>query len=94
MADDIEPRVAVLEQIARDTATALGDIHSELRGLRSDLHADIRDLHASISGLRTELGDIRRGQRSDVRWLWGLYLACTAAILGVIVPGFLAVAGG
>jgi hypothetical protein len=88
MADDSIPnRVAELERIARDTAAVLADIRSELRGLRSDLHADINNLHASISGLR-------QVQRSDVRWLLGLYLAGTAAILGVVVHGFLAAVGG
>jgi hypothetical protein len=91
MADDNIPnRVAELEQIVSDTASVLADIRSELRGLRSDLHTDISDLHASISGLRTDLRDIRQGQRADVRWLLGLYLAGTAAILGVVVHGFLA----
>jgi hypothetical protein len=88
MADDSLPsRVAELEQIARDTAAALADIRTELRGLRSDLHADINDLHASISGLR-------QGQRSDMRWLMGLSLAGTAVILGVVVYGLLAALGG
>jgi len=36
MADDISSRVAVLEQIARSTAIELGEIHKDIRELRTD----------------------------------------------------------
>jgi hypothetical protein len=34
--DDIPARVAVLEQIARSTAIELGEIHKDIRELRTD----------------------------------------------------------
>jgi hypothetical protein len=34
---DVDRRVAVLEQIARDTAAALSDIRAELRLMRTDI---------------------------------------------------------
>jgi hypothetical protein len=36
MADDISSRVAVLEQIARSTASELGEIHKDIRELCTD----------------------------------------------------------
>jgi hypothetical protein len=65
--DDLPSRVAVLEQIARDTATALADIRTELRGLRTELREDLRD--------------IRQAQRSDFRWLLGIMLGGFAIVL-------------
>lgn len=54
---DIDKRVAVLEQIARDTATALSDIRADLRGLRSDLRDDFRWLlRVMLGGFITVLG--------------------------------------
>jgi len=48
---DIDRRVAVLEQIARDTATALQDIRAELRQLRSDMNTEIRELRRELRWL-------------------------------------------
>jgi hypothetical protein len=45
--DGMEARVAVLEQIAKDTREVLGDIKSELR----DIRAEIKDIR---NGQRTE----------------------------------------
>jgi hypothetical protein len=67
MPNDLSSRVAVLEQIARDTATALADIRTELRGLRTELREDLRD--------------IRQAQRSDFRWLLGIMLGGFAIML-------------
>jgi hypothetical protein len=54
---DVDRRVAVLEQIARDTATALADIRAELRLLRTDIqqlrgqfHDDFRWLLRFVIG--------------------------------------------
>ena len=63
MADNIESRTAVLEQIARSTEAILGE-------------------------MRTDIREIRVQQDRDFRWLLGLYLAGTAAILGVMAHGF------
>jgi hypothetical protein len=61
--NDMLPRVAVLEQIARSTETILTDIRADIR-------------------------EIRGQQDRDFRWLLGLYLAGTAAMLGVMAHGF------
>ena len=43
MADDtIPPRVAVLEQIARDTAATLADIRTDNRDIRSEARSQFR----------------------------------------------------
>ena len=67
---DMESRVAVLEQIARDTAASLERIERRLDGL------DRR-----MDGLAGE-------QHRDFRWLIGMMLGTTGALLGVMVHGF------
>jgi hypothetical protein len=37
-----EPRVAVLEQIARSTDTALGEIRSDIREIRTEMRSQFR----------------------------------------------------
>ncbi len=39
---DMEARVAVLEQIAKDTQETLKDIKSDISGIRSDMKSDFR----------------------------------------------------
>jgi hypothetical protein len=59
---DIDRRVAVLEQIARDTATGLADIRSELRQMRTEFRTELQ-------GLRTDIREQSRELRADFRWL-------------------------
>jgi hypothetical protein len=68
MADDLPPRVAVLEQIARTSETALSDIRAELRGFRGEVAAQLRE--------------IRQAQRTDFRWLLGAMLGGFATLFG------------
>jgi hypothetical protein len=60
---DMETRVAVLEQVARDTTRALEWIERRLDMVAID-------------------------QRSDFRWLLGMILGTTSAMLGVMAHGF------
>ena len=69
----MEARIAVLEEIARTTAAALGDIRSELRENRQELR-----------NIRQGLRDVR----SDYRWPLGILLGAVAALLGVMARGF------
>ena len=79
--NDIPERVAVLEQIARET-------HETLVDLRSDMRTEFREL-------RSEFRELRRDVRSDFRWLLGIMLggfAMTltgfAGLLAVMAHGF------
>ena len=78
---DLDRRVAVLEQIARDTAAALGEIRAELRAMRSDIDHQFGDI-------RTELRDLRAELNRSVRWLLGLWFASLGAVLAVMAHGF------
>jgi hypothetical protein len=40
--DDLPERVAVLEQIARETVAGLADIRTELRQMRTEARSDFR----------------------------------------------------
>jgi tRNA threonylcarbamoyladenosine modification (KEOPS) complex Pcc1 subunit len=48
---DLEPRVAVLEQIARDTAIILAEIRADIREMRSAMRTDFRWLLAALAAL-------------------------------------------
>jgi hypothetical protein len=73
---DLDRRVAVLEQIARDTATALADIRAELRGLRTE-----------IGGLRTEVGQVRTQLHGDFLWLFRFTIGGFVGVLALFAHG-------
>lgn len=70
----IEPRVAVLEQITKQTHEALIDLRAECRSVRTDLTAELR-------AMRSET-------RTEFRWLLGLMLSGMGALLAVMAHGF------
>ena len=72
--NDIPARVAVLEEIARQTRETMADLRTDLRQSFADLRAEIRDL--------------RSESRSDYRWQMGLMLGGFGALLGVVAHGF------
>lgn len=81
----MEARVAVLEQIAKETRDALA-------GLRTDLRAEVGGLRTEMTAMRTELkGEIaglRSDGRTDFRWLLTLMLGFGIGILGLLAKGF------
>jgi hypothetical protein len=85
MTDNIESRIAVLEQIAGTTAATLADIRTDLREIRTRQETDFRTL--------VERGDrhfqalLTRGDRQFYSLL-GIYLTGTAAILGLLAHSF------
>jgi hypothetical protein len=90
--DDMPSRVAVLEQIARETLVALQDLRAEIRGLRTDMQAGFAaqrsDMLGEVHGLRGELGAQRTESRADYRWLLGIMLGGFGALLAVMAHGF------
>ncbi len=77
----MEARVAVLEQIAKDTRDALSGLREEMREMRTDLRSKMRDLRADQrAGFRTLLGMIFA--------LGGLSLTIGLGLLGVMAKGF------
>jgi hypothetical protein len=73
---DIDRRVAVLEQIARDTATALGDIRAELRLLRTE-----------TQGLRSDIQEQGKELRGDFRWLFRFTIAGFVGMFALLAHG-------
>jgi len=84
----MEPRVAVLEQIAADTRASVADLRAEMADLRAEMRAGFADLRAEIRAIRTDFGAEMRAMRGDFRWLLGLMLAAIAGILTLIAHGF------
>ncbi len=64
---DIPERVAVLEQIARDTVEGLRGIRADLRDLRADLNVQRVDLRTEMQTLRTDLQSEVQAQGADLR---------------------------
>ena len=48
--NDVSPRLAVLEEIAKGTKEALADMRAEIRALRADQRSDFRWLLGIILG--------------------------------------------
>ena len=74
---DMESRVAVLEQIARDTSRALDRIERRMDGF------DRR-----MDGLDRRIDALAHAQHAEFRWLVGMILGTTGAMLGVMAHGF------
>lgn len=72
--NDLPARVAVLEEIARGTKSALERIERRLDGMATDQNAEFRSLRSDM--------------RSDFRWLLGMMIGWGAALLGVMAHGF------
>jgi hypothetical protein len=86
--DDMPSRVAVLEQIARETHDAIGELRAEMQALRADIAAEMRATRADMAAMRAEA-------RADYRWLpvimlagFGTMLAAYGALLAVMAHGF------
>jgi hypothetical protein len=56
--DDVPARVAVLEQIARSTAVTLGEMHKDIRELRTDMRWL---LSIMLGGFAAMLGEMAHG---------------------------------
>ena len=85
MADNIESRTVILEQIARSTEAILGEMRTDIREMRGEMRSDIRGIRDRQDSDFRALID---RQDRQLYWLFGVYLAGTAAILGVMAHGF------
>ncbi len=88
----MDARVAVLEQIAKETREALAGLRSDLRSEIGGLRSEIGGLRSEMIAMRTELkGEIaglRNDARGDFRWLLTLMIGFGAGILGLLGRGF------
>jgi hypothetical protein len=80
--DDLPTRVAVLEQIARNTERTLGEMRAEFADVRTEMRAGFADMRAEFRAVRAEA-------KSDYRWLIGIMLGGFALTIG----GFVSMAG-
>jgi hypothetical protein len=92
MADDeILPRVAVLEEIARTTKVGLERVDRQFERVerqfeRIDHRFEL--VEQKFDRVDRRLDTIERNQRSDFRWLLGVMLGGFAGMLGVMAHGF------
>lgn len=75
--NDLLPRVAVLEEIARTTKAALERIERRLDAMDSRFDRMDARLDRMVSD-----------QRADFRWVLGIMLGGFAGLLGVMARGF------
>ena len=82
--DDMESRVAVLEQIARTTAASLERIERRFEAIDRRLEAFDR----RFERLDRRIDALTMTYRADFRWLLGIILGGFGAMLGVMAHGF------
>jgi hypothetical protein len=100
---DTEPRLAVLQEIATATKTALGEIRADLRGLaagsnaeqttlRSDLLAEMRDIRSDARAFRTEMQTqfdrLHARQGRHLRLLLLVAVVLAGALAFMVARGF------
>lgn len=78
---DLHTRVAILEQIAKDTKEGLAGLRSDGRDWRSDVRGELRDL-------RSEMRDVRGDMQTSFRWLLGIMLGMGGGLLAAMAKGF------
>lgn len=82
---DMEPRVAVLEQIAKSTEASLREIKDELRATRSDLGQKFDALRTDVE---KKSSDHRDRQERDFRLVFGALIAVALTLAGIMAKGF------
>jgi hypothetical protein len=87
--DDIVPRVAVLEQIARSTEASLARIERTIETGFSRSETRMDRLEAGMDRLDTKVDRLEARQHADFRWLLGTMLTGVGATL----TGFVAILG-
>jgi hypothetical protein len=76
-----DERTARLEGISERSLVEISELRTDTRELRVDMH----DTRAE---LRSEIQDLRREHRQDFRFLVGLQLTTTVALITVMAKGF------
>jgi hypothetical protein len=74
---DLEPRVAVLEEIARSTKATLERIDRRLDSIENRVIALQSNMDSRFIAIQSD-------QRSDFRWLLGVGLGAFGAIFGLL----------
>lgn len=88
MADTIEPRVAVLEQIAKNTSERLDRMDARLDRIETRLDRIEGRQHDDFQILLGWHDRLLERHDRDFRWFVTLYLAGMATLLGVMAHGF------
>jgi len=73
----MEARVAVLEEIAKSNKESLGEIKSELRGMRGEVNADLREVRGELQG---GLRGVRSAHDRDFRITFAAIIAATLGL--------------
>ncbi len=81
----MEARVAVLEQIAKDTRDTLVRIEGDTKDMFARFERDTKDFLGQID---RRLDRLETHQRSDFRWLLGMGFAAAGSIVAVMAHGF------
>ena len=81
---DMEKRVIALEHIAQTTAATLERLEHRFEAIDRRFEA----IDRRFENMDRRMDSMMREQRADFRWLLGLILAQTGALLGVMAHGF------
>jgi hypothetical protein len=96
IAKETKESIADLRTETRDLRTEMrqdfADMRAEMRDQRTEMRQDVADLHIEMrqgfADMRTEMRLIRTDARSDFRWLLGIMLGGSGALLGIMAHGF------
>ncbi|GEM17971.1 hypothetical protein NBRC3293_2468 [Gluconobacter oxydans NBRC 3293] len=83
--DDLAPRIAVLEHIAKDTAETLKGIQAELRDTSKEIQTELRDMRKDMNA---EFKAIRQEGLKVAIWLLSAGVVAFGALFGLMAHGF------
>ena len=82
---NMEARVAVLEQIAKQTSETLADIRTDLAGIRADLRTDLTAIRADS---KTGFEAARDRHERDFRITVGAIITVALGLAALMAKGF------
>jgi len=84
----MEARVAVLEQIAKDTKDILGELKLDMREMRQEMREMRHEMREMRQESSKEFASVRQDQKNDFRLLFGAIITLAIGLSGVMAHGF------
>lgn len=84
---DLPARVAVLEQIAKETSATLKEMRDDLKGLRGEIAAEARSTRGEIGTLTVRVASLE-GKVSNLPTTWAMLTTMLTIMLGLAGAAF------
>jgi len=86
--EHMEARLAVLEQIAKDTKEALVEIRQDGREMRQEFRREFDNIRKDFENARKDFESVRKDARGDFRLLFGAIITVALGLAGLMARGF------